>query len=488
MENSGHFMSSKWFNTKLFTINGAPLKFYLDGYSVSEFYEIVKIIKAYGGELSKPGAPDTFVFCDPDRLVGAGKYDNYDINFFYDSIAALQPQELINYKLQVFQKQGTTSVTNRDRPTHSENEEENYNDSEESMDFMLRISTDEETDFVDDDKSLQLNSDGDHHDKPQESLDNTLDEGPVNHRTDEGMTKSKVKEEKIRRNSCPSGPEVRNKLSAKRRSYATVEAAVSPRKTRSSLKNDGLKENGVAQNTNPRINDQNNNNSDEVNRSSCQNRSEDEGDSDGSEVSQTPEDSDPPRGESNEGISLRARRSSTVGDKRIGRRSIVTFTEEENEAIIQWLVDRNVIPTDTGKKLWLELIDEKVLPNRQLTPSILLGHFKRELKEHPTFKKYSNNSPSGGRIAPQHMSNRYTEEENRVLIQYLIDNDSVHRAKGFSIWRECLKDCKHLLNPMRTVNSLCTHFKQKLRYNYAKYTDDPEALEIFKKIEPKSRE
>lgn len=47
MEISEHrYPSTIWFNSQLFTVNGAPLKFYLDGYGPIEFGSIVRIIEA----------------------------------------------------------------------------------------------------------------------------------------------------------------------------------------------------------------------------------------------------------------------------------------------------------------------------------------------------------------------------------------------------------------------------------------------------------
>ncbi|XP_011305353.1 uncharacterized protein [Fopius arisanus] len=93
-------LSSIWFNPQLFTIRGAPLKFYLDGYNCCRFYEITKIIEAYGGKLTNPDTSGVFIFCEPSYQSRGQEYDLYDIKYIHDSIIALRPQNLMKYKFE----------------------------------------------------------------------------------------------------------------------------------------------------------------------------------------------------------------------------------------------------------------------------------------------------------------------------------------------------------------------------------------------------
>ncbi|XP_011308209.1 uncharacterized protein [Fopius arisanus] len=87
----------QWFNAHIFSINGKPMKFYLDGFDLVEFYRIIKIVEAYGGKFSEPGE-DVVVF---SRSHGSSKkYDNlFHVNFLSDSIASNNTQDPMKYTL-----------------------------------------------------------------------------------------------------------------------------------------------------------------------------------------------------------------------------------------------------------------------------------------------------------------------------------------------------------------------------------------------------
>ncbi|XP_011304133.1 uncharacterized protein [Fopius arisanus] len=419
-EKSPNWLSSLWFNSRLFTVNEFPLKFHLVGYNPCEAYEIMKIIEAYGGKFSSPDDPDVFIFCDPGYPVDAGERDLYNVKYFHDSIAALKPQELINYKIH-----GSIN--------------------EQSGGFM----------DVDDSSPL----------KNEETI--KFSESINFHHQTTGGDEVETCDEKI------DARDDINSSQADDDSWTTARAQIYCRE-RKSFVNGLMGNNRGVINAGPPVDYPEDN-------EKCESPSEDDDESDDSGVSKMTDDTLYSEGAPDNNSS--SRNNFSVGARRStgGRRSKFTPTEEDNEKIVKWIMEKKLNPTDTGKKIWRDFLDEQILSHLECTPRILARHYVTNVKNLPVMKKYletAGTSPFAKYAGP-----RYTEEENRVLIQYLIDKDVIHRARAHSVWKECLEERGDLLNPIRTSTNLCNYFKQKLRKNYAKYTDDPKALKQFKSIE-----
>ncbi|XP_063978005.1 uncharacterized protein LOC135162946 [Diachasmimorpha longicaudata] len=82
-------------------------------------------------------------------------------------------------------------------------------------------------------------------------------------------------------------------------------------------------------------------------------------------------------------------------------------------------------------------------------------------------------------------THRYTYEDNKKMIQYLIENGLVTKARQLHTWiKFSIK--KILPNPVRTPASLKRHFENALLFDFEKYTDDSNAIEQFTKLRAKS--
>ncbi|XP_015114666.1 uncharacterized protein LOC107039530 [Diachasma alloeum] len=495
-------ISLAWFNARLFTVNGAPFRFHLVGFDPCEAYEIGRIIEAYGGKLSHPDSPDTFVFRDPGRPVTAEKYDLYNIKYFYDSIVALQRQDLINYRLQVSTKQPNSSFMNSGS-THSWLKKNHFDQHQDSMDYENQMSIDESSSgFADDDQCSQWEITEENNNKLQESMNYKLraptDERSTSPATDDQSAISHSNEEsnifygEDRTAERSSSADPQEELTDDENSFTAARTRVYSRETKSFAEVHRLTENKPeVTSTEGEINRQDRDNSNETENENYESSSDDGDpeDSDAEDFSKTADDNLNPEAVVNDEFTRSSRRrrcSSLGGQSSENKRARWTFTEEENEKIMNWVIEKEVIPTDTGKNLWQEFLDEKILPDINCGPASLARHYANKLKNHPTIEKYREEAKATGRTL-KHAPPRYTEEEDRVLIQYLIDNDAIHRAGSEKVWEECMEKCKELLHPFRTAPKLRSYFKQKLRTKYAKYTDDPEALKMFEGLEKKRK-
>ncbi|XP_011301155.1 uncharacterized protein [Fopius arisanus] len=76
---------------------------------------------------------------------------------------------------------------------------------------------------------------------------------------------------------------------------------------------------------------------------------------------------------------------------------------------------------------------------------------------------------------------KYTKEDNQKMIRYLIDNDLINKSTSLHVWiKFSIK--KILRNSTPSAKSLQRHFEDQVIFNFEKYTDDPIAIEAFKKI------
>ncbi|XP_015116972.1 uncharacterized protein LOC107041099 [Diachasma alloeum] len=440
MDNLGpNYSSSIWFNSNLFITNGVPLKFYLDGYSLHEFSDMVKIIEAYGGKLSKPDGPDTVIFCEPDSPVGVKGYDRYDIQFFYDSVVALQPQELMNYKLQAFVNQDIANPKDDDGSVNSEH-------AEGGNDKSLKL-----TNFGPGDNDELSNSDCDEDD---------------NYNGDDYI------------DVHSSSTKFHNELKDRGKSHEIAGCAALPPRVECFVKLERL------QST-----DQDNDNSINVQDESCENTREDDGFSHDSSVSQTIDETDHSQADIDNSIPpSRPRLSTARGNNTPGS----FWTEDEHRVLIQYLIDNDVIHRARSTKVWIDCLEKcGSLLNPRRTAESLRARFRSTLRHNYTkytddpeaLRKFRNieGTPHVDRLKDQ--EEHWTDKEDRVLIQYLIDKDAIRQANKIHLWNKCFKACKSLLHPSRDAASLHRRFISHLYKNYAKFTDDDEVLMKFKRME-----
>ncbi|XP_015113625.1 uncharacterized protein LOC107038834 [Diachasma alloeum] len=76
--------------------------------------------------------------------------------------------------------------------------------------------------------------------------------------------------------------------------------------------------------------------------------------------------------------------------------------------------------------------------------------------------------------------NQWSEDEERLMIKFIIDNNGIDRSRNLTFWQEM--ESKHILmNPYRSALSILTHYMKNLRFYVDRYIDDPVMLEEFRK-------
>ncbi|XP_063988408.1 uncharacterized protein LOC135168304 isoform X2 [Diachasmimorpha longicaudata] len=442
-------LSLSWFNSKLFIVNGAPFKFYLMGFDSCETCEIVKIIEAYGGKLSHPDFPDTFVFRDPGRPIITDKYDLYNIKFFYDSIVALQRQNLINYRLQVSMKSPIANFVNRESARSAVGENRSDHD-QDSMDCDCELSINETPRvFPKDDQSSQRETIKENNNKfPQPMSCKPLvliNKQTANLIMGEELRIYRDNEEAD--NSSKENPahefppiiETQVELTLNTNSSNATITNVDSREVRN-LENVHPEDTTEATGTESEahINDQD---GDDLIAIITENGESSE---DTAKVRRAikPEANFDVEAAANDDLvpSRFRRRPHSVGGQN-EKRIKTTFTEEDREKIMSWVIEKEVIPSNTGKNIWQEFLDEKILPDLTCGPASLARYYSSHLKNHPKIQRFMKEARAEGKKLKR-MTSRYTEEEDRILIQYLVDNDVIHRATGESVWEECLVENK----------------------------------------------
>ncbi|XP_011312083.1 uncharacterized protein [Fopius arisanus] len=434
MDNLGHnFSSSMWFNSNLFITNGVPFKFYLDGYDLHEFTAIVKIIEAYGGKLSEPDGPDTIVFCEAGGPLSTEKYEYYDIKYFHDSIVGLQPLELMDYKL--WESTNQRLENPRDESIKSFGNEENKFDPSTKIDTSLRIL----------------------------EFQNGLEDGENSSNDPASSTCTKKCFVKLERFEICDEEDHHS-------------AEVQEDQYESLVEEDELSDDsGVSQT------------SDDSNHSQAgddmilSNRSH----------SSTRQVTDRSRKRSDSAPGLRNQRRRNLIENKLSTPKNTAWTFAEQQALIQYLIDNDIMHRGNSRKTWMEYIDKCGPLNPPRTAESLRCRYRHHLAH--DYAKYIDDPEVLRKfeaIEEKWHSNynkqkgiAWTDAEDQTLIQYLIDKDAISQANTTKVWVRCLEACKPLLHPSRTATALLTRFRYKLQKTYPRFTNDPAALMKFKQLE-----
>ncbi|XP_015110134.1 uncharacterized protein LOC107036589 isoform X2 [Diachasma alloeum] len=401
MENASENVACRfWFNSRLFVIDGQPLKFYLLGYNPLECRDIAKIIEAYGGKLSAPHG-ETIVFSEPHRVTDYD-YDLYHIKCLYDSIMTNQLQDINHYRL-ISPSQPLTPVT----PSSSETHDDRTSDISDPIPLKCKEErTDSEFDWNIRECCVKIH----------DFLEHTKD---IKFFQPKPETSTRDKDEST---SC----NFNRSREAKKR-----------------LKNLEL----IEKLTNDRVQS--------TERTEVKSR-----------CSSTrarvfpPENASP---ECSQNISAEESLNNTITSAT--NRGVIDVSEKLKEVTSR---RRNVqqhsyeeFPTDISSSE--EMTDSRRSNNRKRKKVSSLKRYLRPINS------------QGETSSPVKRSRRFrgklfTEEEDRQIIQFLIDNNAISKATGVEIWKHVKAAMPH---STRTETNIRCRYMSNLRYNYAKYTDDP---------------